>query len=32
MPSLTADPEVLAFHKNAYVFDGLSIAYLLDEK
>src|SRR3982074_1338318 len=30
--SLTADPEVLAFHKNAYVFDGLSIAYVLDEK
>ena len=30
--ALTADSEVLAFHKDTYVFDGLSIAYVLDEK
>jgi membrane dipeptidase len=30
--SLTTDSKVLAFHKTAYVFDGLSIAYTLDEK
>ena len=30
--SLTADSKVLAFHKSAYVFDGLSIAYTLEEK
>lgn len=30
--ALTADAEVLAFHKDTYVFDGLSIAYVLDEK
>lgn len=30
--ALTADCEVLTFHKNTYVFDGLSIAYVLDEK
>jgi membrane dipeptidase len=29
---LTPDSQVLAFHRNAYVFDGLSIAYMLDEK
>lgn len=29
---LTTDPAILAFHKEAYVFDGLSIAYMLDEK
>jgi hypothetical protein len=28
-PALTADSEVLTFHKNTYVFDGLSIAYVL---
>jgi hypothetical protein len=27
--ALTADSEVLTFHKNTYVFDGLSIAYVL---
>ena len=32
MPAPTADAEVLAFHKDTYVFDGLSIAYVLDEK
>ena len=30
--ALTTDSEVLAFHKDTYVFDGLSIAYVLDEK
>jgi membrane dipeptidase len=30
--AMTADSEVLTFHKNTYVFDGLSIAYVLDEK
>jgi microsomal dipeptidase-like Zn-dependent dipeptidase len=30
--ALTADSKVLAFHKDTYVFDGLSIAYVLDEK
>jgi membrane dipeptidase len=30
--ALTTDSKVLAFHKNAYVFDGLSIAYVLNEK
>ena len=30
--ALTTDSEVLTFHKNTYVFDGLSIAYVLDEK
>ncbi len=29
---LTTDPRVLSFHKDAYVFDGLSIGYVLDEK
>ena len=29
--ALTTDSEVLAFHKNTYVFDGLSIAYVLNE-
>lgn len=29
---LTTDAKVLAFHKETYVFDGLSIAYMLDEK
>jgi membrane dipeptidase len=28
----TTDSEVLAFHKNTYVFDGLSIAYVLNER
>lgn len=28
----TADSKVLAFHNNTYVFDALSIAYVLDEK
>lgn len=29
---LTTDPSILAFHKQTYVFDGLSISYVLDEK
>ncbi len=29
---LTTDRKVLAFHNSTYVFDGLSIAYMLDEK
>ena len=29
---LTTDAKVLAFHRDTYVFDGLSIAYMLDEK
>ena len=32
MSALTTDPKILAFHKSSYVFDGLSIAYMLDEK
>jgi membrane dipeptidase len=30
--ALTTDPKILAFHQKTYVFDGLSIAYMLDEK
>lgn len=29
---LTTDAAALAFHRETYVFDGLSIAYVLDEK
>ena len=32
MSALTTDPKILAFHKSSYIFDGLSIAYMLDEK
>jgi membrane dipeptidase len=28
---LTTDPRILAFHRDTYVFDGLSIGYVLDE-